>query len=398
MELEPFVRYRARLTALANEGAARTALDAAPFWPAGFRWTPIFERFYPGAAPYAVQVFESRDGAAQSIARVEAFDAPSSEAVDGEWWSRHTVIGALRVTTLGADTSLPALASIVGDGTETTVVRYHPGLRCTVRTVRNGAEVFGKIFSDDRGRELCEDYERLWRASVAREISFNVARPIAWDEANRTLWQAAVPGCAVRPRLRTDEGPALARRIGEALGSLAQSHVRTRRAVSLHDEVERAERHAAELVCRVPSLAEKVKGFLRRTAVFREMEQSRAPRPIHGAPAAAQWLATAERLGLVDFDNFALGDPEVDIASLLANFDFEDVPRDRARELGTQFIEAWEGVAGPVDRVRLDFHRGHRHLRKALRAASAIRPDGDSRAAALLHRSAELLALNRAMA
>jgi hypothetical protein len=391
MEPEPFVRYRAQLTALASEEAARVALETVPFWPSRLRWTSIFGRFYPGAAPYAVQLFESFDGGRQWIARVEAFDAPAGEVADGEWWSHDRVIGSLRVTTLAADTALPSLASVLDDGM-TTVVRYHPGHRCTVRSVRNGREVFGKVFRDDRGRELLDDYERLWRASVAGEISFNVARPIAWDHATCTLWQAAVPGDSVRPRLRTDEGPALARRIAEALGSLAQSHVPARHVVSLCSELGRAERHAAELVSRVPSLGDEVQQFVNRIAVSRHVEQPRARRPIHGAPMPAQWLATPERLGLVDFDRFAAGDPELDVASVIADVDVENPPCDWVRALGAHIIEAWEAIAGPIDRALLDFHRGHRHLRKALRAASAIRPDGDCRAAASLRRSAKVLA------
>ena len=40
--------------------------------------------------------------------------------------------------------------------------------------------------------------------------------------------------------------------------------------------------------------------------------------PVHGAPHQHQWLADGQRLGLIDFDRFALGDPELDLAVTLA--------------------------------------------------------------------------------
>lgn len=59
-------------------------------------------------------------------------------------------------------------------------------------------------------------------------------------------------------------------------------------------------------------------------AVFADFEEQHArlvPRPlvpVHGAPHQHQWLADGEQLGLIDFGRFALGDPELDLATLLA--------------------------------------------------------------------------------
>lgn len=392
MDWAPFVRYRAQLTALADQAAARLALETAGFWPSGLQWREMFGRFHPGAAPYAVQVFGSSDNGVQRIARVEAFDVPPGALEDGEAWSQAGAIGFLRVTRLTADPSLPAIASILAGDAEAIVIRYHPGLRCTVRSVRDGRAVFGKVFCDDRGRELCEDYERLWLASTRGDLAFAVARPIRWDGEHRTLWQAALPGYAIRTRLRTDEGPGLARRLGAALGSLAQSQVTVRRAFSACDQMARTARHAADLAARVPALAADVEDFMTRLAGSRALTARRVPRPIHGAPIATQWLASGERLGLIDFDRFSAGDPELDVGVFLADLDFERLPIDAARALAVALIDGWQATAGPLDRESIEFYRAHRHLDKALKRACAIRPDGDRRASASLRRSIGLLA------
>ena len=377
---------RARLAALAGGEAARAALDSAGHWSSHLHWTEVFGRFYPEAVPYAVQVFESYDHGIQRIARVEAFEAPPPDADDGVW-SPAGDIGYFRVTPLTSDPALPALNSILNGDAEAIVVRYHPGLRCTVRTVRNGRAVFAKVFSDDRGRELYDQSERLWRASSTGELAFAVARPIGWDHEERTLWQVALPGYPLRARLGSHEGPALARRVGEALGSLARSGVATQGVFSASDQLMRTERHGEDLVSRVPALADDVQVFTMRLRGSPALIGRRLPRPMHGAPASGQWLATSERLGLLDFDRFAAGDPELDVGVFLADLDFERLPVEAARRLEAAVIHGWQSTAGALDREVLEFYRACRHLDKALKRACAIRPDAGERAAASLRRS-----------
>jgi hypothetical protein len=387
----PFARYRHRLTALASGEAAHAALDAAGartgFWPARLRWTPMFGRFDPDGCPFAVQVFESSDNGAQRIARVEAFDVVPERSADDEVCRRDPVAGFLRVTPLAADRGLPALGPLLASVRNAAVVRYHPGLRCTLRTVRGGEAVYAKVFHDDRGRQLCDDREGLWRASTTGELAFNVARPLAWEETTRTLWEVEVPGYSVRSRLATDEGPSLARRIGEALGSLAVSSVPPRRRFDAAEQMQRSVRRGAEVRRRIPSLAAEVDLFLHRLDGSHRRMLPRALRPIHGGAHPPHFLVTTSRLGLVDFDGFAAGDPELDVATVLSDLDFEDSLNDSARALEEQLVAGWEATAGLLDRYRLSTYRGHRHLAKALRIACAIRPDADRRAAASLRHS-----------
>ncbi len=390
--LTPNGRYRPQLEALAEQSAARAALSKTGPWPECLTWKEIFGRFYPDAAPYAVQVFEAADNGIQRLARVEAFEAPPTGGPDDGFWSTAGVIGHLRVTSLAADPALPGLALTLSGNAKATVVRYHPALRCTVRTVRNGRAVYAKVFCDDRGRALYEHYERLWRASSSGELAFAVARPIGWDSVNRTLWQVALAGYPIRSRLGSDEGPALARRVGDALGSLARSRVATDRVFSAADQMERTARHAEDLARRIPALAADLQTFTTRLRASRAVIERRVPRPIHGAPVAAQWLATSARLGLLDFDRFAAGDAEMDVGVFLADLDFERLPPETARALETAIVDGWQAKAGPLDPEIVEFYRAHRHLDKALKRACAIRADADERAATSFRRSMELLA------
>jgi aminoglycoside phosphotransferase (APT) family kinase protein len=90
-----------------------------------------------------------------------------------------------------------------------------------------------------------------------------------------------------------------------------------------------------------------------------------------------QWVDGTPRLGLVDFDKMALGDPEFDVAAFLTELDYDRVHVERIRDA---FISGFEAVAGPLDRRLLDLYAAQERLEKALKSARSVRPDGDLRA------------------
>jgi len=220
-------------------------------------------------------------------------------------------------------------------------VRYHPGRRLTIRD----GDRFGKI---GVGPELLAAQQELW--AHRHEFGFAVAEPLGYE--NETLWLAAVPG--VQP------GPEFAERMGAALRTLHDSGVRP---------VAHRERpdHAAELIRRVPELRDRVEELLA------DPPEPGPPRPLHGAPHPPQWLLDGDALGLIDFDRFALGDPEADVAAFMEAAAAEDE--------GGPVAEAFVRGYGALDPRRLDYYRRERRVAKALRAASALRPDGAERAA-----------------
>jgi aminoglycoside phosphotransferase (APT) family kinase protein len=115
-------------------------------------------------------------------------------------------------------------------------------------------------------------------------------------------------------------------------------------------------------------------------------------RPIHGDPHADQWLDCGERLGLLDFESFALGDPELDAAVFLAELDFEDALELPVAQLEAAYVGGAESAGLAFDRKRLRAYRGHKRLAKALRSARAFRPDGGAHSAAHLGLALECVA------
>jgi hypothetical protein len=304
-------RYRTQLELLATDEPILDALGL----DAG--WRRATARFHPDADPWGSLTLEKWG----RRLRVDVFDGP-------------------RFVATPAEDDLPALRPLLAAGAE--IVRYHPGLRCTVRL----GERFGKVGDD--GMRLLTLQRAIWMHRA--EFAFAVAEPL--EASADVLWLRAVPG--------ERAGSEHAESAGEALASLHRSSLRTA------PFVDRTARAAAGLVRIVPSLEREVARLLVPIAAG-------STRPLHGAPHPPQWLADGDRLGLIDFDRLGMGDVEWDVAAY--------VEAARAEDGGEEVAAAFLRGYGPLDSRRLSAYRGRRRILKALRAATALRADGDERAA-----------------
>jgi aminoglycoside phosphotransferase (APT) family kinase protein len=85
------------------------------------------------------------------------------------------------------------------------------------------------------------------------------------------------------------------------------------------------------------------------------------------------------RLGLVDFDRFAWGEPEFDLASFLV--EREAMAKGRPGEaFQDAVVDGFREVAGRLDQDRLALYLAHRRLARVARSAAGLRPDDGERA------------------
>src|SRR3954471_18096062 len=252
-------------------------------------------RFFPDQEPFAVLTFER----AGRMRRVDVFS------------DRHEVSDA-------AD-EFPGLRRALAAGAQ--IVRYHPSRRCTVRL----GERFGKVAPE--AAAIFAAHAEVWRHR--HELGFAVPEPLALDAD--TVWLSRVAGAP--------PAGAHAERMGAALGTLHRSSVQATRAHVPREA-------AAELIRRVPALRREVEALL-------EPIVPGPPKPLHGAPHPPQWLLDGDRLGLIDFDGLALGDPEADVAAFMEAAAAEDD--------GEAAAAAFEAGHGALDERRL---AGYRRRRK----------------------------------
>jgi aminoglycoside phosphotransferase (APT) family kinase protein len=97
-----------------------------------------------------------------------------------------------------------------------------------------------------------------------------------------------------------------------------------------------------------------------------------------------QWLVDdTGRLGLVDFDRFAWGEPEFDLATFLVDLR-ELLSEQAAGGLEEAVVDGFRSVAGDMDAARLGLYILHKRLTRVARMAASLRPDAEERAAPLL--------------
>lgn len=395
--------YRKQLTALTTDTAILAALSVAArecaWYPSDKNWVRTYERFEPDHDPFATLIFQSH-GKPQKLLHVEISEAYPHEENADDFVLRHNSLGWLCVKPFPADPVLPTLslvlASALAASVETTVVRYWPGCRCMLRMDESVQTHFAKIYSrkflrHDRGERLHRAVVSLWRAAERGELEFAVAEPERWDSCTLTRWQAKIAGASVAALLFGAEGENLAYRMGRAAASLTRANVEPPQIFDAPEQLSDSIACGVELSRRVPELAAEVTALLELLNTIHAATASRPLRPIHGDLQACHWIDDKAQLGLVDFDDFALGDPERDAASFLVQLEFEKHPQAQVKKLSYAFLAGYEAVAEPLDHQLLNAYMAHKRLARALKLARLLQPDGDLQAARALKLASQSL-------
>lgn len=157
--------------------------------------------------------------------------------------------------------------------------------------------------------------------------------------------------------------------------------------------MKRSIKYAARIARSFPQVREQLDGLLARLDELHAGDTADRLRPIHGAPHPHQWLLDgAGGLGLVDFDGFALGPPELDVATFAAEMECENPDRMPVAAIIDGFRTGYEQVAGPLDDALLRAYVAHKRLAKVQRNARSVRDDNDVRVAATLAEVLDLVA------
>ncbi len=373
------VDYHDRILALEAD-------DPAGYLPStSTGWRRIFARLQPGAASWAVLAYEpdqpAGDGSAWLARMVEVCDAGAGGAAA----VMHPA-GDLVITSLADDvklTGLRRLADSAGadEPGAVTLLRYRPQRRCTLHITNHDDDFVVKVLADDRGEQFHRDAGELWRVARDGELSFRVAEPIRWEETTRSVWQGIVPGVPIASQLLGADGESIARDMGAALGTLARSTVVPSATVTSDDQLRRTRRAVEQAIRRAPALTDDLQQILDALSARHDALSQDRLVPVHGAPHMHQWLVDDEhQLGLIDFDRFAHGEIELDIATLLVELDYEGDLTQSIAAIADAAIEGFADRGCEVDRSRLQLYCIHKRMNKITREAWALRTDGERRA------------------
>ncbi len=197
-----------------------------------------------------------------------------------------------------------------------TILRYKPERRLVVRRESAAGPQVLKAYAP---REFLDAARGA--AAFRSQGSVRLAPLGEADHDRRTVISGWLPG-----RLLTEElaagrvtGTEL-EGVGQALAELHAQSARLQRVRTPEDEAAALLRIAADIARLLPAAAEPIRRVSE--ALVRQLRESR-PRlaPTHGDFYAQQVLLDGPRVGVLDFDEAALGDPASDIGNFLAHLE-----------------------------------------------------------------------------
>ncbi len=379
---DPRAPYRERLAALADDSVVVSLLDA---WaaeqdldPPG-EWRRIYGKLRPQRSPWALLVFQAGTGLTLAARLLERPERPEDARSGPDHPRAAGLLGWVELLRCTDDPALPGLRPVLAALTAPRVVRYHPGNRCVVHGGAGPSARYVKVFAEDTDDQ--DEARSRWAASVAGTLSFAVAEPHGWVADSRSSWYGVVPGEPLERRLLAPEAAGLVRQVGRSLGELAVSPLRPRRTDDDARQLARTRRSVARAAAAAPGLEPGLQEVLEVLARAHRRLRPRPLVPAHGAAHLGQWLVAEDgRLGLVDFDRFAWGEPEFDLATFLVELAATS-GAPPAGPLRAAVVEGYEERAGTVDEDRLTLYLLHKRLARVARAAAGLRPDGPERAA-----------------
>ncbi len=385
---------QARLLAV-NEHATRISkLIAATgsrniWWPADLTWQRIYGRYYPQTNNYITMLYRA-DCDGRHLCSVNFFAHCPNGDNDAQVLVLDETLGWLGLRAFPDDEVLSTLGDLLRQYPDMDVVRYRPGRRCTLQTADK--QRYAKVFADQKGAVIHSQSIALWHAAEAGALQFEVARPLCWDVATRALWQHTIRGLAVKPELFDSRALHTATQMGGACASITQASLQPDEVFDYAVQTRRTGRYLKTLGLQLPDRKPQLARLQRRLIEAGLATSPARLRPIHGAPHMHQWLRTPNNgIGLVDFDRFAMGEPELDVATFIAEMDYENETAVPVAAINRNFVRAYEKVAGPLRPERVQLYRAHKHIAKAVKAATALRADNKQRAIKRLQRANELL-------
>ncbi len=214
-----------------------------------------------------------------------------------------------------------------------------------------------KFLKRERGEKIHEVGEELWQFANQRQINFAVPKSIGWCKRTRAIWQEKVEG----EQLTANCGTQIASEIGKGVADISRLEIIPPRFFDRHEQIKDSREFAEKIERFAPYLKEKLDIF------FTLCNQAKLPAeklvPIHGDMHINQWLNDGKRLCLLDFEDFSLGEVELDLASFLVQIKAE-YPQ-AGDSFITSFLQGFRSKGLIENEQLFEFYAAHKWLAKA---------------------------------
>jgi thiamine kinase-like enzyme len=276
------------------------------------------------------------------------------------------------------------------------VVNYRPELRCTtkyeIQAEQFSKMLFAKTFADESGAEIFERMKTLCDESCFE--GFIIARPLAYDNALRTIWQEGLTGQPIVKIINKFNSQGIIEKISSGLAALHRSKISCSNKITIEDHLVELRKKTAKLIREFPSLQSQLQFAL--SDLERDQPAQNSWQIIHGDFHINQLMMSNERIALFDFDEIARGDPLQDIANFIADLYAQNFDNAFISRISSAFIKAYQKqINWHISPHRLDWHLRVQLLTRAYRSYWQRKPDVENSIRFyldLLHRKAHLMA------
>ncbi len=363
------------------------------WWADDLSWQRIYSRCVPssnGSISGSISMLYAASLEDRILCSVKLFSDPPPGN------SQHTIsiykasLGWLSLEPFPNDSKLTSLPTLIAEQPNLEVVRYRPGKRCTFRT--DDKKYFVKVFANDKGKKVHSQSINLWNAWLKNRLQYSVAKPIDWNCKTRALWQQAIEGESITAELFGPNAATVATQMGQACASTAKSTINPDLIFDYTCQMQRTKRYIQNINACFPefiSITQPLEQLLQTKKSIADQVQLK---PIHGAPHMHQWLRTPDgNLGLVDFDRFSVGAPELDVATFIAEMDYENQTVIPKEKINSSFIGGYKTVIEDLSPDVVQIYRAHKHIAKTSKCAMALRTDNKKRTIDRLQRAKKIL-------
>jgi hypothetical protein len=219
------------------------------------------------------------------------------------------------------------------------VLSYKPGTRGTIRydleypydlAGRGWPEtVIGKTYRGNKGQIAYEGMRALWQSPLSAGDVVTIAEPLAYIPDLKVLFQRSITEERILEDVlksalsngspeALDEFYYFVRKAAVGLAALHSSKANYGEVVTWADRVPDVRKIVDRLVVPIPELASAVMPLLDRLEALDAAQPADAPVPTHGTFKPEQVLIHGRQIGLIDFDEFCMAEPALDIAVFLA--------------------------------------------------------------------------------
>ena len=205
------------------------------------------------------------------------------------------------------------------------VVRHKPGRRCLIEyDLADGSAKFtliGKARAKGLDTSICALQLELAAGGFDAGSPHGISVPAACGIVPRwNMWlQRKAPGVPATTLLAGSGGPAVARRLAEAVHQLHEAGVPARRAHTVADEMAILQKRLPLAAASEPAWEVRIARLLAACARLAGTIREPRTRGIHRDFYPDQALVDGDRLWLLDFDLYCAGDPALDIGNCLAH-------------------------------------------------------------------------------